>query len=117
MAAFKSLVALVALLLAVGAVDAHKPPKLAADRIPDSVASFLIANKNSGFGILLEAVLVIGAGQAPVHRQQTPVAVSTVLVPRGVSLVKVTDMIVGKNGAAVIQIVTHVLIPGNKFFN
>ncbi|PSC76236.1 hypothetical protein C2E20_0547 isoform A [Micractinium conductrix] len=86
MAAFKSLVALVALLLAVGAVDAHKPPKLAADRIPDSVASFLIANKNSGFGILLEAVLV-------------------------------TDMIVGKNGAAVIQIVTHVLIPGNKFFN
>ncbi|PSC76426.1 cytochrome P450 isoform B [Micractinium conductrix] len=33
------------------------------------------------------------------------------------SLVKVTDVIVGLNGAAVIQIVSHVLIPGDKFFN
>ena len=54
----------------------------------------MIANKNKGFGILLEAVLVSGAGQAPAHRQQTCVAphrfaddvqpaVSTVLPPRG----------------------------------
>ncbi|PSC76641.1 fasciclin [Micractinium conductrix] len=77
MAAFKSLLALVALLLAVGAVDAHKPPKPAAD----SVAAFVIANKNKGFGILLEAVLAADA--SIVETLSKPDLVATVFAPDG----------------------------------
>ncbi|PSC76484.1 fasciclin [Micractinium conductrix] len=71
MAAFKSLLALVALLVAVGAVDANR------SAAADSVAAFL--KRTKGFGHLLEVVLAANA--SIVETLSKPDLVATVFAP------------------------------------
>ncbi|PSC67187.1 hypothetical protein C2E20_9123 [Micractinium conductrix] len=73
MAAFKSLLALVALLLAVGAVDAGEAPQ----PVANSITAFLMKKKD--FGILLEAVLAANA--SIVETLSNPDLVATVFAP------------------------------------